>query len=143
MLALYIGKLASLWQPVHTSLNFNIDIALVDQGVGIIVINDLVRQDSHGDVHVCIVFCWHGGAQVEIFKITHHALGIGGGHNTVEQELGCGQVGCFGADISIIMDSVTTNHPADMVWYHFLIISESNVRRHCKNLPYSSLRLVP
>jgi len=79
------------------------------------MVNDLIRQNGCGDVHVCIIFCRHGGAQVEIFKVAHHALGIGGGYNAVEQELGCGQVSWFGADIAIILDSVTTNHPPNMM----------------------------
>ncbi len=54
------------------------------------MVNDLVGQNGHGDVHVCIIFCMHGDAQVKIFKVAHHALGIGCGYNTVKQEFGCG-----------------------------------------------------
>jgi len=41
------------------------------------VVHDGRGKDSHGDVHVCIVHRLHGGSKVEVFEITHHALGAG------------------------------------------------------------------
>jgi len=105
--------------------DFNVDVALVDERAEIVVFNDLVRQDGHRDVHVSIIFGQHGGAQVEIFEIAHH----GGGHHTVEEEFGCGQVSCLGTDIVIIVNLVTANHPVDTLWYHFLWAAGSGHRQ--------------
>jgi len=43
-----------------------------------------------------------------------------GGHHTVAEEFGCGQVGYPGTDIVILVNLVATDHPADTMWYHFL-----------------------
>jgi len=74
VLQLDIGQFASLGQPIHAMPDLNIDVALVDEQAELVVFNDLVGQDGHWDVHVCIVFGWHGGA--EIFEIAHHGFGI-------------------------------------------------------------------
>jgi len=59
----------------------------------------------------------------------HLALGVD--TTLLKEELGCGQVSCFSADITIIMDSVTTNSPADTIWYHFLwVVGTDDVQVH-------------
>ena len=78
ILQLDIGQFASLGQPIHAAPDFNIDVALVDEWAELVVLNDLVGQDSYWDAHLGVVFGWHGGAQVEVFEISHHAFGIRG-----------------------------------------------------------------
>jgi len=74
-----------LREPIHTPPNFNIDMAIVDKGVKVVVIHNVRWQDSHGDAHVSIVSRLHGGPEVEVFEITNHAAGTGGRNDTVEE----------------------------------------------------------
>jgi len=66
-LQLDIGKFAGLGQSIHALSYFNIDMPLVDQGMEIVVFNDVRWQDGHQDAHVHIVLSQHGGAQVTKF----------------------------------------------------------------------------
>jgi len=57
-------------------------------------------DDCNGDVHVSIILWQHGGAEVEIFKVSHHALSSSGGRDhTAQEPLGSYDVCCFGADM--------------------------------------------
>jgi len=52
-----------------------------------------------------------------------------GGNHAVEEEFCCGQVSCLGTDITIIVNLVAADHPADMMWYCFLwAVDEDNVQ---------------
>jgi len=55
-----IGKFAGLRQAIHALVDFDIDMTLVDERMELVVFNDLVRQDSHGDAHVGIICGQHG-----------------------------------------------------------------------------------
>ncbi len=82
---LVVSNLASLREPVHTLLNFNIHLAIVDKGMKFVVVHNVGWQDGHGDAHVCVVSRLHGGPKVEVFEITNHAAGTGGRNDTVEE----------------------------------------------------------
>jgi len=58
-------------------LDLNVDMPFVNQGMELIVLHDVLREHSNGDAHVGIVLGFHGGAQVEVFEVAHHALGVG------------------------------------------------------------------
>jgi len=63
------------------------DVAFVDEWLEIVVVKDCWWQDSNRDLHVGISYNpyvrWV--SQVDIFKIAHHEMCIGSGHNTVEE----------------------------------------------------------
>jgi len=122
---LVIGNLASLREAIHPTANFNIDMTIVDNGVEIVVLHDVRRKDCNWDAHVGIVGGLHGGAQVEIFEVTHHVFGTGGGHNAVEEEL-CGDDVCgLGADIAQIFDSI----PPTIHWTQCGTVFQGNEHR--------------
>jgi len=79
-----MGDLAHLREPIHALSDFHIDMAIVDKGMQLVVVHDVRREDCHWDAHVSVVGRLHGGSKVEIFEITHHALGTGGGNDAVE-----------------------------------------------------------
>jgi len=98
---------------------FNVDMSLVDQQMKVVMVKDLRGQDCHRDMHLCIVFGWHWGTQVEIFEVSHHTLGIGGRHDAVEEQFSSDNVGHFGAHITQVFNTIATNSPMDMMRYHF------------------------
>jgi len=95
--------------------DFHIDVAIVDEGVEIVVGHDIRGYGTNGDAHVSIVAWLHRHAKVEILDVTHHAAPASGGHNTVKEELSSDEVSSFGADIAGIFHMVTTNSPVDMM----------------------------
>jgi len=84
-LELVISQFAGLWQTTHAPSDFNIDLAIVHQQLELVVLHDGWRDYPSWDVHVGIVLRLHGCAQIEVLQVAHHALGIGGGEDTVEQ----------------------------------------------------------
>ena len=75
--------------------------------------NDFRGEHVEGDAHVGKVSVSHWGAKVEILEIAHDTAGIGCRQDAVEEEFGCDQVGCFGADITGVGDSISPHSPAD------------------------------
>jgi len=82
------------------------DMAVMDKCMEGIVVHDVWWDNGNWNAHVGIVGGLHGGAQVEIFEVTHHAFGTGGGHKTVEEELCSDDVCSLGADVAQIFDSI-------------------------------------
>jgi len=119
LLELVIGNFASLWQSIHTLANFDIDMAMVDKCMEDVVVHDVWWDNGNWNAHVGIVGGGHWGTQVEIFEVTHHALGIGGRHNAVEEQFSGDNVGHFSAHITQVFDAIATNSPADMMRYRF------------------------
>jgi len=87
LLELPVGQEASLGEAIHLVLDLNIDIPFVNQGVELIVLHDVVGEHSNGDVHVGVVLGFHGGTQIEVFEVAHHAPGMGHGDDAVEEDL--------------------------------------------------------
>ncbi len=90
-------------------------MAIVDESMKIVMVHNVGRNDGNQNVHVSIIGRLHGGAQVKVLDVAHHALSTGVGHNTVEEQLGSDEVHIFGADTARIFDMVTTNSPPDMM----------------------------
>jgi len=88
--------------------------------------HDIRGNVGDGNAHVSIVSGLHGGSQVKILDVTHHAMSSGGGHHTVEEEFGSGEVSSFGADIARIFNAITTNSPVDTVWDRFFRVMCAN-----------------
>ncbi len=80
------------------------------------MVHNVGRNDCDQNVHVSIIGGLHGGAQVKVLDVTHHAVSAGCGHNTVEEQFGSDEGRGLGADISRIFDAVTTNSLLDMMW---------------------------
>ncbi len=49
-------------------------MAIVDEGVEIVVGHDIQGYGTNGDVHVSVVTQLHGHAKVKILDVTHHAV---------------------------------------------------------------------
>ncbi len=81
-------------------------MAIVDNGMQLVVVHDGRGEDCHGDAHVSIVSRLHGGSKVEIFEITHHAAGAGGGNDAIEKQFGSDEVSSFSADIASVFNTV-------------------------------------
>ncbi len=126
---LVICDFSSLWQAIHASANLNVHMAVVDKGMEGIVSHDIQRNYGDGDAHVRIIGWWHGGTQVKIFEVTHHALGTQGGYDTVEEEFGSDDIGCFGANITGIFDAIAADSPTDVMGTNFLGRCAQTMRR--------------
>jgi len=81
--------------------------------------HDIRGNVGDGNVHVGIVGRLHGGSQEKILDVNHHATSSRGGHHTVEEEFGGGEVSSFGADVTRIFNAITTDGPVDTVWDSF------------------------
>jgi len=88
-------------------------VAIVDEGMEIVVGHDIQGYDTNRDAHVSVVTWLHGRAEVEILDVAHRAVPTGGGNNTVKEELSSDEVSSFGADIASVFHMVTTDSPAD------------------------------
>ncbi len=57
-----VGYPACLWESVHASSDFDINVSIVDEWVQIIMQRDVRGQDGHWDAHVGKVGQLHGCA---------------------------------------------------------------------------------
>jgi len=83
------------------------------------MVHDFVREHGHRNAHVSVIFGLHWCAQVKIFEIAHHALGIGHVDDAVEEDLDCGQISSFGADVASVVNVIVAHSPMDAVWAFF------------------------
>jgi len=116
LLELSIGQQTNLGGAIHAALDFDVNMAVVDQGMEVVVVHDIIGEHGNRDVHVGVVLGLHGGAQIKVFEVTHHASCIGHGDDTVEKDLDSGEVCCFGADIASVINAVATHGPPDAMW---------------------------
>lgn len=120
-----IGDSASLGEAIHAFADFNVDKTLfINNGCEIVLVNDWLWDDRDVDTHV-FVTC-HGIVEVEILDVHAHEFGIRGADDTVEEDLGCGDAGCFGADVMGVVNEVAANSVANAPWVSF----EGSVRCH-------------
>eukprot|EP00978_Attheya_sp_CCMP212_P013152 scaffold32950_cov66-Attheya_sp.AAC.1 len=75
-----VGQNASLGKAIHTSVNLDHDVAIVDERCEVVLFNDDIGNPLDRDVHQFGAF--HGSASIEILGISIHALGTRCGHNT-------------------------------------------------------------
>jgi len=94
-------------------LDLHINMAIVDESMKIVMVHNVGRNDGNQNVHVSIIGRLHGGAQIKVLDVAHHALPTRCGHDTVEEQLGCDEVCSFGANVTRIFDMVITNSPPD------------------------------
>jgi len=75
---LVIGNLAGLWEAIHPTANFDVDMTIVDKWVEIVVLHDVRRKDCNWDVHVGIVGGCMGVPKYKSLRspIMHLALGV-------------------------------------------------------------------
>jgi len=50
-------------------------VAIVDEEIQLVILDDVIGQHVERDVHVSIVLGFHGCSKVKFLQITHHALG--------------------------------------------------------------------
>jgi len=93
--------------------DLHINMAIVDKGMKIVMVHDVGRNNSDQNAHVSIIGRLHGGAQVKVLDVAHHALSARCGHDTVEEQLGSDEVCSFGADITRVFDTITTDSLPD------------------------------
>jgi len=90
----------------------------VDQVGQFVLFHDGGRDDVYWDFHILIASHW--SVEIEILDVSDHAFGARSGDDAVEENFGCGQAGCFGADIARILDSVAANGGACALGLRFL-----------------------
>ncbi len=96
--------------------DLHVNMAIVDESMEVAMVHNVGRNDGNQNVHASIIRRLHGGAQVKVFDVTHHAASGRCGHGTVEEQFGCDEVHSFCADIAGIFDVVAANSPLDMMW---------------------------
>jgi len=93
--------------------DLHINMTNVDEGMEVVMVHDVGRNDGNWNAHVSIIRGLHGVAQIEVFDVTHHAAAAGHGYNTVKEQFGSDEVSSFGADIARVFNVVATNGPPD------------------------------
>jgi len=85
---LVVCKATSLWQAVHTLANFCLDPSVNDEVFEFVGGHHFWVEKLDQEPHI-LTFV-HVGKQVEVTNVASCKLGVGGGDDTVEDELGSG-----------------------------------------------------
>ena len=117
-----VGELASPRETVHTLADFEESMFMVDEGLELVLLHDVGRDDFDMDSHVFVTV--HGSVQVKVFDVDRHEFGIGIGQDAVKEALGCGNVGGVNTDVSWVFDEVVASSEADsfdfgLIWSYF------------------------
>ena len=75
-------------------------------------------DDGYGEFHK--LWVWEDIVEVEVFNVGGEAFCIGGGDHTVEEALGCGDGGCWGAEGAVKGEIVSSHREAGAVLLRFL-----------------------
>ena len=108
-----------LRKTIHSTSDFTKHIAIrIDLVTEAIFFDDVwwEQLQFHAEVFIPI----HWGHEVEIFDVDCHELAVGGGDDTVEQQLDCEEVGCWCATVVRIIDEITTHGYAGAVGIRLL-----------------------
>jgi len=54
---------------IHATLDFHIDMAIVDEPMQVAMVHDVRGENCHRDVHVGIVQGQNWGAQIKVFEV--------------------------------------------------------------------------
>jgi len=79
-----LGKETVLWESIHTSSDFNVDVAIFDDfGGEIVLVDKIFWEVTELEAHVLIAD--HRGVEVKVLDVDSHELGSGGRNNAVEK----------------------------------------------------------
>ena len=113
-----VGNQAGLGKAVHSSTDLNVHISIKGDHVGqSILVHDVVGEIAQFEPHVFVAL--HGGVEVEILDVDGHELCTGGGNDTVQEELDHHEVHGWGATFTGVVDPVSANSEAGLVWAGF------------------------
>ncbi len=65
--------------------DLHVNMTIVDEGMEVVMVHDIGRNNGDQNVHVSVIGGLHGGAQIEVFDVTHHAAATRHGYNTVKE----------------------------------------------------------
>ncbi len=93
---------AGLWEAIHASLNFDINVTVVDESGEVVFIDHFLRDDGSWESHVLVSSHWR--AEIEFLYITNLVFFIWRGYRTVDDEFCRRGVGSWRADISRVVN---------------------------------------
>ena len=73
---------------------------------------------GNGDAHAFVL--WHRGVTVKTLDVSGHRCCAWGGEKAIKEDLGCGNLGGWGADWARVADQVASSCEAYMVRLFFL-----------------------
>ncbi len=117
-----VGKLARLGETVHAFVGFDENMSVVNEGLELILL--CMMQAGMTMTGFTFIQHGHGGIQVEVFHTNRHAFCIRSRLDTVEEVLGCNNVGGGSTNVSWVLDDIAANGEVDafgfgLLWSYF------------------------
>ena len=78
----FVSDEAGVGKTVHAFADFDINVAVVDERVKVVLLHDDFGNLLDGDAHVLV--SGHGRTEVKVFEIDGHEFGVGGRYDAVE-----------------------------------------------------------
>jgi hypothetical protein len=120
-----VGEEAGLFKAVHAFANFNVHPSVRGgEGLQRVLLNDFVGNYAEGKSHVFVPF--HGSVEVKIFDVGDHEAGVRGRDGTIEEALGCSELGGGCADGTGVVEAVAANGESGAMSFGFLWADRGN-----------------
>ena len=99
-----------LGKAIHTLSNFNNDVKIANKRGNIVFLNDGLGDslDRYGRVFIAVEGC----AKIDFFEVSSHELVNGCLYCAVEEAFDGDKIRSFSADITGVVDEITTNSPS-------------------------------
>jgi hypothetical protein len=116
-----VGKSSKLGKTVHTDADFCKDSVIFDEGSEVIFCHDVVWDGPGWDIEIFILAgVIKRSDEVEIGQVKAEEGGRWSGDDAVEQELGGGEVSCWGVGFTVVVDEVASDGETDAIVVCFL-----------------------
>ena len=102
-----LSKEPALWDSIHSSSDFNLDVPIFDDfGGEVVLLYKIIREVAEFEVHVFVA--GNRSVDVEIFNVDIHELCSRIGEYTVEEEIYCEDIDGGSVTVSQIVYYITT-----------------------------------
>ena len=124
-----MGKLivcdeTSLLEAIHTALDANMDAVVGLESVEVVVGANWLWNGVVGELHE--LWRWEGGVEIKIRDIGRDKACAWGGNDTVDEEFGEDEIGCWCGSGTIVGDTIATNCKTNSVSFSLKGANRSN-----------------
>ena len=114
----FVCEDACLRKAVHAFADFGQDVVVVDEGLQLVLSHDVRWDIFDGDPNILVARHWC--AEVEIFDVDRHKLGVWSGEDAIDEDFDSGEVGSRRADVAFVDNAVASHGETDAFGFGFV-----------------------
>ena len=129
MRKLIVGDETSLFEAIHTALDANMNVVVSLDGIKMVVGANRLGNGVVWELHE--LRRWEGGVEIKIRDIGRDKACAWGGNDTVDEEFGEDEIGCWCGSGAMVGDTIATNCKTNSVSFSLKGANRSNDMAIC------------